>query len=156
MLCRSGDCNHGLRGSNSKMELVMFTFIKVITATLQRCKARSPRSLSDSLRGQCPSPSSEGPAWSVFTFSLHLSVVTVPCVQFALRTLSTWYSFDTLEELRHSAAGSTSGFPSPRPNPRTLGAFWISSSSSDVRQTFDFSFDYCLGQRTECLDNAWI
>ena len=22
MLCRSGDCNHGLRGSNSKMELV--------------------------------------------------------------------------------------------------------------------------------------
>ena len=80
MLCRSGDCNHGLRGSNSKMELVMLTFIKVITAMLQRCKARSPRSLSDSLRGQCPSPSSEGPAWSVFTFSLHLSVVTVACV----------------------------------------------------------------------------
>ena len=151
MLCRSGDCNHGLRGSNSKMEHVMLTFIKVITATLQRCKARSPRSLSDSLRGQCPSPSSEGPAWSVFTFSLHLTVVTVACVICSA-------DFVDVVFLRHfgGVASLGGGFPSTRPNPRTLGAFWISSSFSDVRQTFDFSFDYCLGQRTECLDNAWI
>ena len=155
MLCRSGDCNNGLRGSNSKMELVMLTFIKVITAMLQRCKASSPHSLSDSLRGQCPSPSSEGPAWSIFTYSLHLSVVTVICSA----------DFVDVFILRHfggvaSLGGRVHLRVSPHPDrDRTLGTSAPSKSSPPSRTSarlLIFSFDYCLGQRTECLDDAQI